>query len=96
MLWRVTLPLVAPALRRGSAFAAATMLVEFAVSLFLTRPEWLTLSTLIHQRLGRPGEANLQAALVLSLLLLLIALAAFVLIERGVRRAPAPAHARTA
>lgn len=96
VLWRVTLPLVAPALRRGSAFAAATMLGEFAVSLFLSRPEWLTLTTLIHQRLGRPGEANLQAALLLSLLLLLIALAAFVLIEGGARRSPDPHHARTA
>ena len=96
VLWRVTLPLVAPALRRGSAFAAATMLGEFAVSLFLSRPEWLTLTTLIHQRLGRPGEANLQAALVLSLLLLLIALAAFVLIEGGARRRTALPHARTA
>ena len=93
--WRVTLPLVAPALRRGTAFAAATMLGEFAVSLFLTRPEWLTLTTLIHQRLGRPGETNLQAALVLALLLLALALAAFVLIEGGARR-QAPPHARTA
>ncbi|CDN88211.1 ABC transporter permease [Hydrogenophaga intermedia] len=93
--WRVTLPLVAPALRRGTAFAAATMLGEFAVSLFLSRPEWLTLTTLIHQRLGRPGETNLQAALVLALLLLALALAAFVLIEGGTRR-QAPPHARTA
>jgi len=86
---------VAPALRRGTAFAAATMLGEFAVSLFLSRPEWLTLTTLIHQRLGRPGETNLQAALVLALLLLALALAAFVLIEGGARR-HAPSHARTA
>lgn len=97
--WRVSLPLVAPALRRGTAFAAATMLGEFAVSLFLSRPEWLTLTTLIHQRLGRPGETNLQAALVLALLLLALALAAFVLIEGGARRrtpAMGPADARTA
>ncbi|MBX3611005.1 MAG: iron ABC transporter permease [Hydrogenophaga sp.] len=83
---RITLPLVWPALRRGTAFAAATMLGEFAISLFLTRPEWVTLTTLIHQRLGRPGEANLQAALVLSALLMALALVAFVLIEgRGQR-----------
>lgn len=91
---RVTLPLVWPALRRGCAFAAATMLGEFAVSLFLSRPEWVTLTTLIHQRLGRPGEANLQAALVLAALLMALALCAFLLIDGLCRRSP-DHHART-
>lgn len=91
---RVTLPLVWPALRRGCAFAAATMLGEFAVSLFLSRPEWVTLTTLIHQRLGRPGEANLQAALVLAALLMALALCAFLLIDGLGRRTP-DHHART-
>ncbi|MFP8835520.1 ABC transporter permease [Hydrogenophaga sp. XSHU_21] len=95
VFWRVRLPLVLPALRRGTAFAAATMLGEFAVSLFLSRPEWITLTTLIHQRLGRPGEANLQAALVLATLLMALALTAFLLIEGRSRRAAIP-HARTA
>lgn len=81
VFWRVTLPLVAPALRRGMAFAAATALGEFAVSLFLSRPEWTTLTTLIHQHLGRPGAAQLDAALVLACLLMLLALLAFRLIE---------------
>lgn len=81
VFWRVTLPLVAPALRRGMAFAAATALGEFAVSLFLARPEWTTLSTLIYQHLGRPGQANLDAAFVLAGLLMVLALGAFTLIE---------------
>ncbi|HEX5389204.1 MAG TPA: ABC transporter permease subunit, partial [Burkholderiaceae bacterium] len=80
--WRVTLPLVAPALRRGMAFAAATMLGEFAVSLFLSRPEWTTLTTLIYQRLGRPGAANLDAALVLACGLMALALLVFVCLEQ--------------
>lgn len=79
--WRVTLPLVAPALRRGMGFAAATMLGEFAVSLFLSRPEWTTLTTLIYQRLGRPGVANLDAALVLACGLMALALVVFVCLE---------------
>lgn len=79
--WRVTLPMIAPALRRGMAFAAATSLGEFAVTLFLSRPEWMTLTTLIYQRLGRPGTANLNGALVLACLLMALALAAFLLIE---------------
>lgn len=81
VFWRVTLPLLGPALRRGMAFAAATMLGEFAVSLLLARPEWLTLSTLIYQHLGRPGSANLDAALVLSALLMFLALLVFGFIE---------------
>ena len=95
MFWRVTLPLVTPSLRRGMAFAAATALGEFAVTLFLSRPEWTTLTTLIYQRLGRPGGANRDAALVLAAVLMLLALAAFLLIEappwRADRRNAAPA-----
>ena len=83
--WRVTLPLVAPALRRGMAFAAATALGEFAVTLFLSRPEWATLTTLIYQRLGRPGATNRDGALVLAALLMVLALLAFVLIENPAR-----------
>lgn len=79
--WRVTLPLLAPALRRGMAFAAATAVGEFAVSLFLSRPEWATLTTLIYQHLGKPGAANLGAAQVLACVLMALALLAFVLIE---------------
>jgi thiamine transport system permease protein len=79
--WRVTLPLLAPALRRGMAFAAATALGEFAVTLFLSRPEWATLTTLIYQRLGRPGQANLDAAMVLACVLMALALTVFLLIE---------------
>jgi thiamine transport system permease protein len=79
--WRVSLPLLQPALRRGMAFAAATALGEFAVTLFLSRPEWATLTTLIYQRLGRPGQVNLDAALVLACVLMALALVAFLLIE---------------
>ena len=64
------------------AFAAATSLGEFAVTLFLSRPEWMTLTTLIYQRLGRPGAANLDAALMLACLLMALSLTAFLLIEK--------------
>jgi thiamine transport system permease protein len=81
VFWRVTLPLVGPALRRGMAFAAATAVGEFAVTLFLSRPEWTTLSTLIYQHLGRPGAANLDAAMVLASLLMALALLVFLAID---------------
>ncbi|MBP8794562.1 MAG: iron ABC transporter permease, partial [Brachymonas sp.] len=70
-----------PTLRRGASFAAATALGEFAVSLFLSRPEWTTLTTLIHQHLGRPGASHLDAAMLLSALLMLLTLGCFILIE---------------
>ena len=95
VFWRVTLPMVALALRRGMAFAAATMLGEFAVSLLLSRPEWLTLSTLIYQRLGRPGAANLDAALVLSASLMVLALLVFVLIEGRLGSVTSPSASQT-
>ena len=66
LFWRVTWPLLQPALRRGMAFAAATAIGEFAVTLFLSRPEWATLTTLVYETLGRPGPANRDAALVLA------------------------------
>ncbi|MBT0569054.1 iron ABC transporter permease [Curvibacter sp. CHRR-16] len=81
--WRITLPLLLPAVRRGMAMAAATAVGEFAVTLFLSRPEWMTLTTLIYSHLGRPGAAHQEAALVLSALLMLLALLAFVLTEAG-------------
>jgi thiamine transport system permease protein len=62
VFWRVTLPLVRPALRRGMAFAAATALGEFAVTLFLSRPEWATLTTLIYERwAGRVRQSGGRA-----------------------------------
>ena len=85
VFWRVTLPLISGALRRGMAFAAATAVGEFAVTLFLSRPEWATLTTLIYQRMGRPGAANLDAAMVLTCLLMVLALLVFVLVEWGAR-----------
>lgn len=88
---RVTMPQLAPALRRGMAFAAATAVGEFAVTLFLSRPEWATLTTLIYQHLGRPGAANRGAALVLACVLMGLALLAFVLIEW--KRPEDPDHA---
>jgi thiamine transport system permease protein len=69
----VVFPLIKPALRRGMTFAAATCIGEFAASLFLSRPEWMTLTTLIYQLLGRAGQENQQAAMVLSLVLMLLA-----------------------
>ncbi len=79
--WRITWPLLQPALRRGMAFAAATAVGEFAVTLFLSRPEWATLTTLVYEQLSQPGASRYDAALVLACALMALALTVFVLLE---------------
>ena len=79
----VTFPLVFPALRGGSALALATVLGEFGATLVLTRPEWATLSTGLYERLGRPGERNLGEACALATVLLILAVAAFTVLDGG-------------
>lgn len=91
--WRVTLPLLHGALRRGAAFAAATAVGEFAVTLFLARPEWATLTTLIYQYLGRPGQTNLDNALVLAFILLVLALLAFMVLDTATSDGVGDVHA---
>ncbi len=81
VFWRVRWPLLQPALRRGMAFAAATAVGEFAVTLFLSRPEWATLTTLIYAHLGRAGQAHYASAMVLSCALMGLAFAVFMLLD---------------
>lgn len=81
--YRITLPLLKPALRRGLTLAAATCVGEFAATLFLSRPEWQTLTTLIYAYLGRAGEDNYARAMVLTLLLSAFAVCIFLLLDNG-------------
>lgn len=77
----ILLPLLRPAFRRGLTLAAATAIGEFAASLFLARPEWTTLTTLIYQYLGRVGMENYDKAMVLTLVLLGIAVLTFISLD---------------
>lgn len=77
----VILPLLRPALQRGLALAAATCVGEFAATLFLSRPEWQTLTTLIYHYLSTAGRDNYDRAMVLTLLLMLLAMLFFGLLE---------------
>ncbi|HEZ0781408.1 TPA: ABC transporter permease subunit [Neisseria meningitidis] len=81
--YRITFPLLKPALRRGLTLAAATCVGEFAATLFLSRPEWQTLTTLIYAYLGRAGADNYARAMVLTLLLSAFALGIFLLLDGG-------------
>ncbi len=77
----VTFPLLLPSLRRGLTLAAATCIGEFAATLFLSRPEWQTLTTLIYQHLGTAGADNHDRAMVLTMLLMALALTVFMLLD---------------
>ncbi len=81
LLRLVTLPIIAPALRVGVAFAFAVIVGEFGATLILQRPEWATLTTLILAKLSRP--AGLGAASALSSVLLVLTATGFWLIGRG-------------
>ena len=70
-----------PALRRGLTFAAATCAGEFAATLFLSRPEWQTLTTLIYRYLGTAGADNYARAMVLTAVLMAVALAIFLVLD---------------
>ena len=77
----VTAPLLLPSLRRGLTLAAATCVGEFAATLFLSRPEWQTLTTLIYRYLGTAGSDNHGRAMVLTAVLMLLALMVFLLLD---------------
>ncbi|MDO4879398.1 MAG: iron ABC transporter permease [Neisseria sp.] len=81
----VTAPLLLPALRRGLTLAAATCIGEFAATLFLSRPEWLTLTTLIYQYLGTAGADNHDRAMVLTAALMMLSALVFVLLDAAER-----------
>lgn len=83
----ITLPLLMPALQRGLTLAAATCIGEFAATLFLSRPEWQTLTTLVYQHLGTAGADNYGRAMVLTAVLSLLALAVFLLLDAKEKKA---------
>jgi len=81
--WRVLdLPLIAGALLVGAGFAFAVSLGEFGATLFIVRPDNPTMPIAIYRLLGQPGSLAFgQAMAMASLLMVLVAAAAF-LIDR--------------
>ncbi len=82
----VTAPLLLPSLRRGLTLAAATCIGEFAATLFLSRPEWQTLTTLVYRYLGTAGADNHDRAMVVTLLLMTLALLVFLLLDAAEKK----------
>jgi thiamine transport system permease protein len=64
----IALPLLSSSLRVGVSFAFAVVIGEFGATLVLQRPEWATLTTMVFERLGRPGQLGEACALASVLL----------------------------
>jgi len=82
-VWRsIDLPILSPAAAGAAALAFVVSLGEFGATLFVARPGGQTMTLAIFRLLGRPGDANLAAALTMSLLLVAITAATVLVIER--------------
>lgn len=79
---RITLPMISRGVFVGAAFAFAISIGEFGATLLLQRAEFATVPVAIYEALGKPGDANLGAALAMATVLMAVAAAAFLLIER--------------
>lgn len=80
--WEVDWPLLRRAILAGAIYAFTISLGEFGATVFLARPETPTLPVAIYRFLGRPGALNYGQALAMSVLLMGVCAAAFVVIER--------------
>lgn len=82
-VWRsVELPLISRGLAVGATFAFTISMGEFGASLFIARADAPTMPVAIFRLLGQPGAANYGQAMAMSVLLVLVCSAGFVLIER--------------
>ncbi len=82
-VWRrVELPLIGRGLTVGAAFAFTVSMGEFGASLFLARPDTPTLPVVIYRLYGQPGVSNYAGSIALSVILMAVCAAAFLLIER--------------
>jgi thiamine transport system permease protein len=82
-VWReVDLPITARAFAVAVGFCAAVSLGEFGATLFIARPDWPTVPIAIQRFLSRPGEINVNQALAMSVILMLMTVVVVFAIER--------------
>jgi thiamine transport system permease protein len=82
-VWReVDLPIAARAFAVAAGFCAAVSLGEFGATLFIARPDWPTVPIAIQRFLARPGEINVDQALAMSVILMVLTAAVVFAIER--------------
>ena len=78
----IDFPLIGRSLLVAATFAFTISLGEFGATSLIARPEYPTLPIAIYRLISRPGELNYGQALALSTILMLIAGAAMMLINR--------------
>ncbi len=79
---QVDLPLVGRALLVAASFAFTISMGEFGATALLARPEYPTVPVAIYRLLSRPGVLNYGQALAMSTILMVIAAAGMLGIER--------------
>ena len=80
--WAIDLPLLRPALIVGAVFAFTISLGEFGATLLISRPDFPTMPVVIYQALGQPGALNYGKATAMSTILMAVAGAGLLIIER--------------
>ncbi len=82
-VWRaVDLPAIWRATLMGAGFAFAVSLGEFGATVFISRPERLTVPVAIFRLLGRPGTAAQGQAMALSVILMALTTVSILVVER--------------
>jgi thiamine transport system permease protein len=80
--WYVDLPLIARPLAVGAVFGFTISIGEFGATLLIARSEYATIPVVLYRYLSQPGLTNLGQALAMSVVLMAICTASFILIER--------------
>jgi thiamine transport system permease protein len=81
--WReVDGPILARAALVGAGFAFAVSLGEFGATLFIARPDTVTMPVAIYRLLGQPGAANFATAMALATVLMALTTVTMLLSER--------------
>jgi len=78
----IDLPLIARSLIVAAAFAFTISLGEFGATALIARPEYPTVPIAIYRLFSRPGELNYGQALALSTILMFVAGAGMLIIDR--------------
>ena len=83
-VWRrIDLPIVSRAALVGAGFAFVISLGEFGATSFVSRPDSVTIPTMIFRLLSRPGETSFAMAMALSVILALITAGVVLAVDRA-------------
>ncbi len=82
VMTEIDLPIVGRALLVGAVFAFTVSMGEFGATLLLARPAFPTMPVVIYRLLGAQGILNQGQGLAMSVLLMVVCAAGFIIIER--------------